>query len=177
MACKIFHFKILIWTAIKNWHAATWPVFSKIFGWCSITDLIISVRSSLHVVCRNNKINMEKIIQKDWQSIIICPCKIISSFVSILVSMTWFQTTPRQYIESPSESSLRGLSDTDWSGYVSNDLTSLNDEAELSDRLMYLCMKLATPLTSESRADVKTKACQLCGMFISYFCRHTCEWN
>lgn len=84
----------------------------------------------------------------------------------IIVNSFLLQTTPRQYTESPSESSLKGLTDADWLDYVSNELSSLNDEAELSDRLVYLCMKVATPLSQATRPDVKTRACQLCGMYV-----------
>ena len=73
------------------------------------------------------------------------------------------QVTPQQFMHSPSDETISGLYLGTWTDYVRQELSTLNDEIDLTDRTVYLCMKLAQPLTLTTKKDVKAKVFALVG--------------
>ncbi|XP_067948728.1 ran GTPase-activating protein 1-like isoform X2 [Watersipora subatra] len=67
-----------------------------------------------------------------------------------------------KFIESPSASHLVGLTSDDWLRHVQQELSHLNDETDISDRVVFLCMKLASPLTTSCKSEITNKAFSLC---------------
>lgn len=66
-------------------------------------------------------------------------------------------------MDCPTLPNLCGLSSDQWSHYVSKELSSLDDEIELTERLLYMCMKLGAPLTVQTASNVKQVAFARCG--------------
>ena len=66
-------------------------------------------------------------------------------------------------MDSPSTSSICGLDVTEWMSYVELELSSLRDEVDIADRTLYLCMRLAASLGTQTRNEVKNRAFLLCG--------------
>lgn len=68
-------------------------------------------------------------------------------------------------MELSSLTHLKGLDGDEWTQHVSEELSSFSDEIEMTERLIYMCMKLSAPLTSTGKPEIKNLAFGLCGRF------------
>jgi len=81
------------------------------------------------------------------------------------------QVTPKEFIESPTQEAMAGLSRSEWLEFAKGELSAIPDVSEMADRALYLCMRMSSPLNTVHRADTKQKICSLCGGF--QCCSHT----
>lgn len=69
-------------------------------------------------------------------------------------------------MDNPSAVSLCSMKPDDWVEYVRSELSSINDEVDKTERLVYFCMKLGCAVNDVDygeRADVRDASAALCG--------------
>lgn len=55
------------------------------------------------------------------------------------------------------------LDTTEWVTYIEQKSSSLEDDLDVTDTVVFCCIALAAPLTAGVKAEVKARAFALCG--------------